>query len=116
MSIHKKIREYAYDLVANGKILYSQLNNKEKEKFSGLLWSSYPLSDCYSPICDADFKNEIPYLLAEYMQSNDINFDEKIILIMKNNCIKYFSETMQVMLDEQYSEYKFNLKYDGEKI
>lgn len=109
----KDARRYAYDLVAEGKVCYQQLQTCEKEILTGLLIEATPHLHAYEYISDADPKTELPYMLGKYMETNNQDLGKDILKMMIENACKQMSGSIDTLLKEQQEQYDFDQKFDG---
>ena len=115
MQTLKEARSYAYDLVADGKTQYHMLDDYEKSVLTGLIINSTDKIHIWEYITEADFKNELPTLLGDFLSTGgDYNPCElitlKIIETLRNNAVIYASKEAIRLLEEQEEEYKLDLK------
>jgi hypothetical protein len=108
-----KAKDYAYDLVLDGKYYFCQLNESEKSKLAGLLLEATPQTYVYEYISEADAKTELPYMLAKFMQNNSDDLKNDIINFMKEHAYNRMEKQIDEILKEQEENYHFNLKYEG---
>ncbi len=120
MVTKKEVREYAYDLVSEGKSQYHMLDEYEKSVLTGLIINSTDKIHVWEYITEADYKNELPEILGDWLTlgSNDNPsniLDSKIINTIKNNAILYASKEAIKVLEEQQQEWEYNKKFNFEE-
>jgi hypothetical protein len=106
MQTSRDVRRYAYDLVKDDKTQYHMLDEEEKGKITGLIIRSTEKINVWEYITEADFKNELPYLLAEYLETGSIVLGEAILKTLRDNAILYASKEIISFLDEQEKEWE----------
>ncbi len=102
-----QIRNYAYNLVVEGKVCYSQLNTIERNKLAGLLIENTRLINAYECISDADIKTELPYMLGKFMETGDVNIGEEILVFLQENAARSMAKEIDELLAGQEIEFKF---------
>lgn len=115
MQTRKEARIYAYDLVSDGKSQYHMLDEYEKAVLTGLIINSTDKIHIWEYITEADYKNELPTLLSDWLSTGaDYNPCElitlKIMETLRDNAIMYASKEAIKLLEEQEEEYKLDLK------
>lgn len=107
----KELRKQIYDHITNGKVTYSQLNDRDREIISSTIIRSLGHSSSkWEYITEADILDELPDLLHKYMESRNEFLGQKILDKLVLNAVKYSSDLIEKILEEQYEEYKFNMK------
>lgn len=110
MQTLKEARKYAYDLVADGKTQYHMLDEYEASVLTGLIINSTDKIHIWEYITEADFKNELPTMLAEWLSTDNESLGLHILDTLKHNALRYASKECVKLLEEQEEEYKFDLK------
>lgn len=106
-------KQYAYDLASDGKVCFNQLNREEAEILTGMLLEATPQLHAYEYISDADFKCELPYMLAKLMRQNGKQeIDKDIIEFMKENAVRSMSIQIDELLKEEEKNYLFDKEID----
>lgn len=111
----KEARQYAYDLICDGKKDYCNLDNDEKEKLTGLIIQATEKIHIWEYITEADFKNDLPNLLAKLLETGDETISNELINTLKNNAVLYASKEAIRILEEQLAEYNYNKQYEREE-
>lgn len=111
-----ELRKQIYDHIVDGKITYSQLNERDKEILTSIIIRSIGQnSGRWEYITEADVFNELPELLYKYMESKSEFLASKILDKLTYNAVKYSADIVEEIMEEQYEEYKFNVKNNGYK-
>ncbi len=113
MISQRQAKQYAYSLVAEGKYCFNQLIDIERSKLTAFIIQKTPEIYSYECISEADYKNEVPYLLAKYMETGDQDLGKDLLELMKKNAENYLSKQIDELLADQESEYKFDRQADG---
>jgi hypothetical protein len=106
-------KEYAYNLVMDGKVCFHQLNEEERHTLSGMLLEKTAMIHAYEYVSDADSKCELPYMLGKYMETKCSQLGANILEFMCNNAANAMSHQIDELLKEQETEYKFNQEAGG---
>lgn len=119
MQTLKEARNYAYDLVDQGKTQYYMLDDFEKSVLTGHIMASTDKIHIWEYITEADYKNELPEILedfltlgGEYQPTELITL--KLIETLRNNAIKYAANESIKLLEEQVNEWEIDRDYQGE--
>jgi hypothetical protein len=110
MQTRKEARIYAYDLVSDGKSQYHMLDEHEASVLTGLVINSTDKIHIWEYITEADFKNELPGMLSEWLISGNDSLGLHILDTLRHNAIRYASKECVSLLEEQEEEYKLDLK------
>lgn len=106
----KEVRNYAMDLIVDGKIEYHMLDEFEKSKLTGLIMKSSSRMHIWEYIVESDFKNELPDMLADWLEKNDESNGIEVLDKLRENAILYASKEAIIILEEQLKEYNYDLK------
>lgn len=115
MVTKKEVREYAYDLISEGKSQYHMLDDFEKEKLTGLIIQSTEKIHIWEYITEADYKNELPNLLSKYLETGSDELGLEILSTLKNNAVLYASKETIKTLEEQQQEWEYNKQFNFEE-
>jgi hypothetical protein len=110
MQTLKEARQYAYNLIADGKSQYHLLDDYEKSILTGFIINSTERIHIWEYITEADFKNEIPNMFGDWLTTGALNPPEYLLEKLKENALNYASKEAIRILEEQEEEYKFDLK------
>lgn len=114
MQTLKEARKYAYDLVSDGRSQYHMLDNHDAEVLTGLIINSTDKIHIWEYITEADFKNELPTMLAEWLISDNDSLGLHILDTLKHNAIRYASKECVKILEEQVQEWEIDRKLNGD--
>lgn len=114
MQTLKEARKYAYDLVADGKTQYHMLDDYEKACLTGLIINATDKINIWEYITEADYKNELPVMLSEWLWTNSNDLGNHLLETLRNNAILYASKEAIRLLEEQQQEWEFDKKFNGE--
>ena len=115
MITKREVRKYAYDLASSGKVEYCLLSELEKEKITSLIIQGCSLVNIWEYITEADFKNELPFMLSAYLNNKDRDLGSDILEKLVTNAVNYAAKEAIGILEEQSSEYNFNKQFDFEE-
>jgi len=110
----KEARNYAYDLIVDGKTQYHMLDDYEKEKLTGLIIESTEMIHIWEYITEADFKNEIPHMLSNWLIQGKKKFGQELLDTIKNNAVLYASKESIRILEEQEKEWEYQKQFNND--
>lgn len=110
MQTLKDARKYAYDLIDQGKTQYHMLDEYEKSVLTGFIINSTDKIHIWEYITEADYKNDLPVLLSEWLFTGLSDLGFQILSTLRSNAVNYASKEAMRILEEQQQVYKFDLK------
>lgn len=114
MQTLKEARKYAYDLVDQGKTQYHMLDDFEKSCLTGLIINSTDKMHIWEYITEADYKNELPVMLSEWLWTNSEDLGNHLLETLRNNAVMYASKESIRILQEQVQVWEFDKKSHNE--
>jgi hypothetical protein len=114
MQTLKEARKYAYDLVDQGKTQYHMLDDFEKSCLTGLIINSTDKMHIWEYITEADYKNELPVMLSEWLWTNSKELGNHLLETLRNNAVIYAAKESMRILEEQVQEWEIDRDYCGE--
>lgn len=112
MKTLKDARRYALDLICDGKTQYHMLDSYEKAKLTGLIIDSTEMIHIWEYITEADFKNEVPVMLSDWLVSGKKKLGQDLLETIKNNAILYASKEAIRILEEQEKEWEYEKQFN----
>ena len=116
------IRSYAYDLVAEKKVSYALLNEEEKSILTGLIINNSKPITAHEYITEADKKDELPYLLGDYLSSLRYGPDksveklEEMVRFMSEKAYEYASNEIDKILQDIEVQFEEDKKFYDRRI
>src|SRR5579862_5317468 len=106
MQTLKEARNYAYELVDDGKTQYHMLDDYEKSVLTGLIINASDKIHIWEYITEADYKNELPVMLSEWMFTGNQDLGLELLETMRENAVLYASKESIKILEEQLKEWE----------
>lgn len=118
MQTLKEARQFAYDLILDGKTQYHMLDDYEKSVLTGHIINATDKLHIWEYITEADFNNELPSILSEWLCAKNNELSELmgnlILNKLRNNAVNYASKEAMRILEEQEQEWEFDKKFNHE--
>jgi hypothetical protein len=114
MQTLKEARLYADDLIDDGKTQYHMLDEYEKCVLTGHIINSTDKFHIWEYITEADYKNELPYILSKWLVDDSHHYPFELATIMKKNALEYASKEAIRILEEQLHEWELDKKFNNE--
>lgn len=96
----------------NGRLTYIDLTIDDKFKLQALIMLALPNRDQFEYITEGRKTDEIPYFLANYMLTNDLEYLRKLEEALVQSAVLYNTD----LADQLLNNYKREFDYEQNKI